>query len=225
MCASTVTSVDRIELTVIYSNTQSGASVAHTGASGKTASAPVANRARSGPSASWWKGPPRIGTIPQHRPVVGPKAPRARRDSSPRNPSGSDHAAAPVGGNATSPTGSASSRATAGSRFSRSASSSLPSSRETGPRAMPSQVGSEITMRSSSAGGSSASGSQPLNWPESVGRFWLQAHRSCSDENWDADAVMARSAVQAAMRDRDARGRNLRAENSTWEYPALRGTA
>ena len=52
----------------------------------------------------------------------------------------------------------------------------------------------------------------PEHWPESVGRYWLQAHRSYADENWDAVAVMARSAVQAAMREKDAQGRDLRAE-------------
>lgn len=35
----------------------------------------------------------------------------------------------------------------------------------------------------------------PDHWPESVGRFWVQAHRSSKDENWDAAAVMARSAL------------------------------
>jgi hypothetical protein len=35
----------------------------------------------------------------------------------------------------------------------------------------------------------------PDHWPEPVGRHWLQAHRSLQDENWDAAAVMARSAM------------------------------
>ena len=52
----------------------------------------------------------------------------------------------------------------------------------------------------------------PEHWPESVGRYWLQAHRSYADENWDAAAVMARSAVQVAMRDKKAQGSKLRAE-------------
>ena len=52
----------------------------------------------------------------------------------------------------------------------------------------------------------------PEHWPDSVGRFWLQAHRSYADENWDAAAVMARSAVQAALRAHDAQGRNLKEE-------------
>ena len=54
--------------------------------------------------------------------------------------------------------------------------------------------------------------SVPEHWPASVGRFWLQAHRCCADENWDAAAVMARSAVQAAMRNQNAQGGNLYAE-------------
>ena len=52
----------------------------------------------------------------------------------------------------------------------------------------------------------------PEHWPEPAGRMWIQAHRSYADENWDAAAVMARSAVQAAMREQGAKGRNLRAE-------------
>jgi len=52
----------------------------------------------------------------------------------------------------------------------------------------------------------------PKSWPEPIGRFWLQAHRSCSDESWDAAAVMARSAVQAAMQDQGAQGGSLYAE-------------
>jgi uncharacterized protein DUF4145 len=52
----------------------------------------------------------------------------------------------------------------------------------------------------------------PKHWPEAVGRFWLQAHRSRSDANWDAAAVMARSALQVALRDHDAEGGSLKAE-------------
>ena len=52
----------------------------------------------------------------------------------------------------------------------------------------------------------------PEHWPETVGRHWLQARRSIQGENWDAAAVMARSALQAALRDRQANGRNLRQE-------------
>jgi hypothetical protein len=52
----------------------------------------------------------------------------------------------------------------------------------------------------------------PEHWPEAVGRFWLQAHRTAKDENWDAAAVMARSALQAALRNRGAEGNSLKKE-------------
>ena len=42
------------------------------------------------------------------------------------------------------------------------------------------------------------------NWPAPIQRFWVQAHESIKVENWDAAAVMARSAVQFAMRDKGA---------------------
>ena len=49
----------------------------------------------------------------------------------------------------------------------------------------------------------------PDYWPENVGRYWLQAHRSIADENWDAAAVMARGALQVVLREREARGAKL----------------
>ena len=52
----------------------------------------------------------------------------------------------------------------------------------------------------------------PEHWPEEVGRFWLQAHRSAKDENWDAAAVMARSSLQSALRGHDAKGSSLKQE-------------
>jgi hypothetical protein len=52
----------------------------------------------------------------------------------------------------------------------------------------------------------------PEEYPDEVGRCWLQAHRSLQDENWDAASVMARSALQAALRDNQAQGRTLRDE-------------
>src|SRR5262245_28592637 len=52
----------------------------------------------------------------------------------------------------------------------------------------------------------------PDHWPADVGRFWLQAHRSLDDENWDAAAVMARSALQVALRQQNAKGANLKQE-------------
>ena len=54
----------------------------------------------------------------------------------------------------------------------------------------------------------------PEQWPENAGRFWVQAHRSLADENWDAAAVMARSALQAALREQKANGANLEAGDS-----------
>ncbi|HUT51840.1 MAG TPA: DUF4145 domain-containing protein [bacterium] len=49
----------------------------------------------------------------------------------------------------------------------------------------------------------------PEYWPEQVGRFWLQAKRNLIDENWDAAVVMARSSLQAALRENKAEGRSL----------------
>ena len=43
------------------------------------------------------------------------------------------------------------------------------------------------------------------NWPEGVKRFWIQAHDSLKRENWDAANVMARSAVQFVVRERNAK--------------------
>jgi hypothetical protein len=52
----------------------------------------------------------------------------------------------------------------------------------------------------------------PKHWPEQIGRFWLQAHRNLSDDNWDAATVMARSALQLALREHNAVGSNLKQE-------------
>jgi hypothetical protein len=52
----------------------------------------------------------------------------------------------------------------------------------------------------------------PSDWPDSVGRYWLQAKRSLTAENWDAAALMARSALQCALRDQNATGKSLKAE-------------
>jgi hypothetical protein len=49
----------------------------------------------------------------------------------------------------------------------------------------------------------------PTHWPDSVGRYWLQAHRSAKSDNWDAAAVMARSALQVALRQQGAEGKTL----------------
>jgi hypothetical protein len=52
----------------------------------------------------------------------------------------------------------------------------------------------------------------PKHWPAAAGRFWIQAHRNLRDENWDAVVVMARSALQAALREQKAEGATLKAE-------------
>lgn len=52
----------------------------------------------------------------------------------------------------------------------------------------------------------------PEHWPEEIGRYWLQARRSIQGENWDAAAVMARSALQIALRDHQAIGKSLKQE-------------
>lgn len=49
----------------------------------------------------------------------------------------------------------------------------------------------------------------PEHWPEAVGRQWMQAHRSLSDENWDAAATMARGSMQVALRHQGAAGKRL----------------
>ena len=52
----------------------------------------------------------------------------------------------------------------------------------------------------------------PEHWPEDVGRYWLQAKRNLADENWDAASLMARSALQLALRRNEAKGKNLKSE-------------
>ena len=52
----------------------------------------------------------------------------------------------------------------------------------------------------------------PEHWPEPIGRYWLQAKRSLAGENWDAAAVMIRSALQLALREHNAKGRTLKDE-------------
>jgi hypothetical protein len=42
------------------------------------------------------------------------------------------------------------------------------------------------------------------HWPDGMKRFWVQAHDSLTNENWDAANVMARSAVQFVVRDKNA---------------------
>jgi hypothetical protein len=52
----------------------------------------------------------------------------------------------------------------------------------------------------------------PEHFPEAVGRYWLQAKRSMNEKNYDAAAVMARSALQLALRAHEAKGANLKQE-------------
>jgi hypothetical protein len=42
------------------------------------------------------------------------------------------------------------------------------------------------------------------DWPDGMKRFWIQAHDSLANENWDAANLMARSAVQFVVRDKNA---------------------
>ncbi|MBT9137327.1 MAG: hypothetical protein DDT34_02417 [Firmicutes bacterium] len=52
----------------------------------------------------------------------------------------------------------------------------------------------------------------PDHFPEDVGRYWLQAKKSLVDRNYDAAAVMTRSAIQLALRAHKAIGSNLKQE-------------
>jgi hypothetical protein len=52
----------------------------------------------------------------------------------------------------------------------------------------------------------------PKHWPEPLGRYWVQTHRSAKDENWDAALVMARSTLQFALRQHGAEGKTLKQE-------------
>ena len=52
----------------------------------------------------------------------------------------------------------------------------------------------------------------PEEWPENIGRYWLQAKKNIKEGSWDAATVMARSALQMALRDLGARGSTLKSE-------------
>ena len=52
----------------------------------------------------------------------------------------------------------------------------------------------------------------PEHWPDDIGRYWLQARRNIEDENWESAAVMARGALQAALKNKNASGNNLKQE-------------
>lgn len=49
----------------------------------------------------------------------------------------------------------------------------------------------------------------PDYMPDQVGRNWLQAQKSLETESWDAAVIMARTAMQAALREQQAKGKNL----------------
>ncbi len=54
--------------------------------------------------------------------------------------------------------------------------------------------------------------SAPEHWPKGVQRYWIQAKRNIRDENWDAAALMARSALQIILRNNKAKGSTLKNE-------------
>ena len=46
----------------------------------------------------------------------------------------------------------------------------------------------------------------PKHWPPEIARYWMQAQRSLEGDNWDAAALMARSALQLLLRHEKATG-------------------
>lgn len=52
----------------------------------------------------------------------------------------------------------------------------------------------------------------PEEWPSKVGTYWLEAMRGLEVGNWNSAAMAARSALQLAVRDRGASGKNLKEE-------------
>jgi hypothetical protein len=54
--------------------------------------------------------------------------------------------------------------------------------------------------------------SYPKYWPDDVGRNWLEAQRSLEGQNWNAAALMARSAIQLIMQHQAAEGSSLKAQ-------------
>ena len=49
----------------------------------------------------------------------------------------------------------------------------------------------------------------PDAWPHSVGDAWAQAQRGLLTRSWDSAATMARRSVQAALREKGIKGRDL----------------
>lgn len=52
----------------------------------------------------------------------------------------------------------------------------------------------------------------PEHWPADIGRYWLEAKRGTLVSNWESAAVMARSALQMALRAKGATGGNFHQE-------------
>lgn len=50
------------------------------------------------------------------------------------------------------------------------------------------------------------------NWPEQVGRYWVQAQDNLARKNFEMAIVAARTALQCTARDKGAKGGNLMAE-------------
>lgn len=50
------------------------------------------------------------------------------------------------------------------------------------------------------------------NWPKDVSRYWVQAKQGVANKTWDAALLMARSALQIALRESSAVGKTLKDE-------------
>lgn len=54
----------------------------------------------------------------------------------------------------------------------------------------------------------------PKEWPEDVGRYWVQARRNVEEGHWETAAIAIGSAMQLALRHANAKGRNIKEEIS-----------
>ena len=52
----------------------------------------------------------------------------------------------------------------------------------------------------------------PSNWPEPIGRLWIQAHKSLKEDNWDAAAMVAGRAIKIALQTNGSQGNSLKEE-------------
>ena len=52
----------------------------------------------------------------------------------------------------------------------------------------------------------------PEDWPDDIGKYWVEAKRSIEGKNWTAASVMARSGIQLIARNHNAQGKNLQEE-------------